>query len=336
NRKGEHRHRLQTLIKEGYARVRIDGVVRAIEDVQRLAKHKKHTIEVVVDRLIIKAAKSFRKRLTDSVETTLKLGRGRLIVHILGGEEILMSEARTCCGIAYPEPQPALVSFNSPLGMCPQCNGIGNQLSMDIDKLIPDKALSIREGAVVPWRNYFHKNKDRNGSWGGRQLAAMEQQWGIDFDTPWKQLPKKHRRLLLNGSNGREMTVDWDSEKIQGKVTLAWEGLVNTMMRRYRQTQSEHQKKYYAGFMSSQPCRQCRGRRLKPEVLHVRIGDQSIIDVTDMTIGQAHDFLGRLTLDGNRKLIAAELIKEIVGRLGFLLNVGLDYLTLSRKGPSLS
>ncbi len=336
NRKGEHRHRLQTLIKEGYARVRIDGVVQAIEDVQRLAKHKKHTIEVVVDRLIIKAAKSFRKRLTDSVETTLKLGRGRLIVHILGGEEILMSEARTCCGIAYPEPQPALFSFNSPLGMCTQCNGIGNQLSMDIDKLIPDKALSIRQGAVVPWRNYFHKNKDQNGSWGSRQLAAMEQQWGIDFDTPWKQLPKKHRRILLNGSNGREMTVDWDSEKIQGKVTLAWEGLVNTMMRRYRQTQSEHQKKYYAGFMSSQPCRQCRGRRLKPEVLHVRIGDQSIIDVTDMTIGQAHDFLGRLTLSGNRKLIAAELIKEIVGRLGFLLNVGLDYLTLSRKGPSLS
>ncbi len=143
NRKGEHRHRLQTLIKEGYARVRIDGVVQAIEDVQRLAKHKKHTIEVVVDRLIIKAAKSFRKRLTDSVETTLKLGRGRLIVHILGGEEILMSEARTCCGIAYPEPQPALFSFNSPLGMCTQCNGIGNQLSMDIDKL------SLRIRAVL-------------------------------------------------------------------------------------------------------------------------------------------------------------------------------------------
>ncbi|MCP5037076.1 MAG: excinuclease ABC subunit UvrA, partial [Rhodobacteraceae bacterium] len=147
NRKGEHRDRLKALIKEGYARVRIDGVVQAIEDVQRLAKHKKHTIEVVVDRLIINTAKSFRKRLTDSVETTLKLGRGRLIVHIIEGEELLMSEARTCCGMAYPELQPALFSFNSPLGMCPECNGIGSQLSMDIDKLIPDKNLSIRQGA---------------------------------------------------------------------------------------------------------------------------------------------------------------------------------------------
>ena len=336
NRKGEHRDRLKSLIKEGYARVRIDGVVQAIEDVQRLAKHKKHTIEVVVDRLIISKAKSFRKRLTDSVETSLKLGRGRLIVHILGGEELLMSEARTCCGIAYPELQPALFSFNSPLGMCPECNGIGSQLSMDIDKLIPDKNLTIRQGAIIPWRNYFNKNRDHNGSWGSRQLLAMEEQWGIDFDTPWKRLPKKQQRILLRGSYGREMIVDWDSEKIQGKVTLAWEGLLNTMMRRYRQTQSEQQKKYYAGFMSSQPCRQCNGRRLKPEVLHVRIADQSIIDVTDMTIHQAHDFLVRLSLDGNRKLIAEELIKEIVSRLGFLLNVGLDYLTLSRKGPTLS
>jgi excinuclease ABC subunit A len=336
NRKGEHRDRLKALIKEGYARVRIDGVVQAIEGVQKLNKHKKHTIEAVVDRLVIKPGKSFRNRLTDSVETTLKLGRGRLIVHTLGGEDLLMSEARTCCGIAYPELEPSLFSFNSPLGMCPECNGIGSQLSMDIHKLIPDKTLSIRQGAVVPWRNYFAQNKNRKGSWGSRQLLAMEQQWGIDFDTPWNRLAKKHQRILLRGSNGREVVVDWDSEKIQGKVTLAWEGLINTMMRRYRQTQSEHQKKYYASFMSSQPCRQCNGRRLKPEVLNVRIADQSIIDITDMTIGEAHDFLSRLNLGGNRKLIAGELIKEIVNRLCFLINVGLDYLTLSRKGPTLS
>jgi excinuclease ABC subunit A len=336
NRKGEHRDRLDALIKQGYARVRIDGVVQAIEDVQRLAKHKKHTIEVVVDRLVIKGGATFQKRLTDSVETTLKLGQGRLIVHILDGEELLMSEARTCCGIAYPELQPSLFSFNSPLGMCPQCNGIGIQLNMDIDKLIPDKSLSIRQGAIVPWRNYFTKQKAHSGSWGGRQLLAMEQQWGIDFDTPWQQMPKKQQQIVLHGSNGREMTVDWDSEKIQGKVTLAWEGLMHTMMRRYRQTQSEHQKKYYAGFMSSQPCRHCHGRRLKSEVLHVHIAGHSIIDVTDMTIGQAHGFLDALILEGNRKLIAQEVIKEIVNRLSFLINVGLDYLTLSRKGPTLS
>ncbi len=336
NRKGEHRDRLNALMGQGYARVRVDGVVQAIEDVQSLAKYKKHTIEVVVDRLVVKTTPSFHQRLTDSVETTLKLGQGRLIVHILGGKDLPMNEARTCCGIAYPEPEPSLFSFNSPLGMCPACNGIGNQLSLDIDKLIPDKALSIRQGAVVPWKNYFNKNKDQNGSWGGRQMMAMEQQWGIDFDMPWQKLPKKHQRILLHGSDGREMTVDWDSEKIQGKVTLAWEGLINTMMRRYRQTQSEHQKKYYAAFMSSQPCRMCKDRRLKPEVLHVRIAGQSIIDVTDMTVQQAHAFLSGLDLTGNRKLIAQELNKEIISRLGFLINVGLNYLTLSRKGPTLS
>ncbi len=336
NRKGEHRGQLKALVRQGYARVRIDGVVQAIEDVQHLARHKKHTIEVVVDRLVVKAGNSFRKRLTDSVETTLKLGQGRMIVHIVEGEELLMNEARTCCAIAYPELQPSIFSFNSPLGMCPVCNGIGNQLSMDIDKLVPDKNLSIRQGAVLPWRNYFNKPKEQNSSWGGRQMVAMESQWGLDFDTPWRRLPEKQRRILLHGSDGREMYVDWDSDKIQGTVTLAWEGLMNTMMRRYRQTQSEHQKKYYAAFMSSQPCRQCSGQRLKPEVLHVRINGQSIIEVTDMTIGEAHDFLKGLALSGNRKLIAAELVKEIIGRLGFLNNVGLDYLTLSRKGPTLS
>ncbi len=336
NRKGEHRDHLKKLTREGYARVRVNGVVQAIEDVQTLAKHKKHTIEAVVDRLIVKPGKKFLSRLTDSVETTLKLGQGRMIVHTMGGDDLLMSEARTCCGIAYPEPEPSLFSFNSPLGMCPECNGIGTQLSMDIDKLVPDKGLTIREGALLPFRNYFQKNKDQNGSWGGRQLAAMEKQWGIDFDTPWKKLPKKQKNILLHGSDGREMTVQWDSEKIQGQVTLAWEGIMNTMMRRYRQTQSEHQKKYYGSFMSSQPCKQCRGKRLKPEVLHVRVEGQSIIDVTDMTIGQAHGFLGSLELKGNRKLIAEELIKEIINRLGFLINVGLDYLTLSRKGPTLS
>ena len=336
NRKGEHRDRLDGLRRQGFARVRVDGVVSGLEDVQTLAKNKKHTIEAVVDRLVVKHDEVFRKRLTDSVETALGAGQGRMIVHILDGEDLHMSEARTCCGIAYPELQPSLFSFNSPQGMCPRCNGIGSRLSMDIDKLVPDAGLTIRQGAVVPWRNYFLKNGGQLDSWGGRQLAAMESQWGISLDTPWRQLPRQQVEMILFGSKGREMKVQWDSEKIQGQVTLAWEGLVPTMLRRYHQTQSEHQKKYYAGFMSSQACDTCNGRRLKPEVLHVRIDGHSIMDVTDMTIRQAFDFLSALPLSGNRKLIAAELVKEIVGRLGFLLNVGLDYLTLSRQGPSLS
>ncbi|MDM8544115.1 excinuclease ABC subunit UvrA [Desulfococcaceae bacterium HSG9] len=336
NRKGEYRKQLKELKKEGFARVRVDGVVQNLEDVQTLAKHKKHTIELVIDRLVIRDNDAFRKRLTDSVETALKFGQGVLIVSISEREDMRMSEARSCCGIAYPELAPPLFSFNSPQGMCPDCNGIGNLLFMDTDRLIPDTTLSIRQGAVVPWRNYFIKPGASDNSWGLRQIKAMETQWGIDLNTPWRKLPARQRNILLNGSDGREMKVRWDSDKIQGDITMKWEGLVNTMMRRYRQTHSENQKKYYSSFMSEQTCQTCKGQRLKPEVLHVRVGGRSIMDVTGMTIKEAHQFLSDLKIEGNQKLIADELLKEITGRLGFLLNVGLDYLSLNRKGPTLS
>jgi excinuclease ABC subunit A len=336
NRKGEHREIIAGLRREGFSRVRVDGVVQGLEDVQSLAKNKKHTIEVVVDRLVVAPGKEFRQRLTDSVETALKAGKGRLIVHVLEGEEFLMDEARACCGRSYPELQPSLFSFNSPMGMCPECNGIGSRLTMDPDKIVADPDLTIRQGAVVPWKNYFSRSGDQKNSWGGSQISAMADQWGIDLDTPWRQLPKKQKELILFGSKGREMTVDWNSAKIQGQFTVSWEGLVPTMMRRYHQTSSEHQKKYYTGFMADRPCEACGGRRLKPEVLHVRIRNLSIIDVTDMTIREAFDFFAGLELTGNQEIIASEVVKEISGRLGFLLNVGLDYLTLARRGPTLS
>ncbi len=336
NRKGEHRDHLARLRREGFARVRIDGVVLALEDVQKLPRQKKHTIEVVVDRLVVRPGKAFRLRLTDSVELALKAGQARLIVHMPGQGDLKMSEARACCGVAYPKLDPPLFSFNSPAGMCPACNGIGSRLSMDPDKLVPEPGLTIREGAVVPWQSCFANSGSPANSWTGRQVRAMHAQWGLPLDKPWRRLPKKMRDLVLKGSNGRELVVDRDSEKIQGSFKTAWEGLVPTLMRRYRQTTSEKQKKYYAGFMSAKPCATCRGRRLKPEVLHVRIADRSIIDVTDFTVGEALAFLDALDLRGNRKLIAAELVKEIKSRLGFLANVGLDYLTLSRKGPTLS
>ncbi len=336
NRKGEHRDRLKELKKEGFVRVRINGAVQELENVQGLAKHKKHTIEVVVDRLVIKDNQAFRKRLTDSVEVALRFGRSRLIVHILGREDLKMSESRACCGISYPELDPPLFSFNAPLGMCPECNGIGSRLSMDADKIVPDKDLTIRQGAVVPWRNYFSKTSGTGQSWGGRQLRAMEEQWGLDYDTPWKKLSKKQRSIILFGSNNEELKVRWDSKKIHGDITISWEGIMNAMLRRYHQTKSESQKKWYSSFMSAKPCLTCKGRRLKPEVLNVRVGGHSIMDITDMTIKEAYDFLSSLKLTGNKKLIATELIKEITNRLGFLLNVGLDYLSLSRKGPTLS
>jgi excinuclease ABC subunit A len=336
NRKGEYRELLKNLAGDGFARVRVDGMVSDIQVVQQLARHKKHTIEVVVDRLVVKPGVSFRKRVTDSVETALKLGQGRVILHVIGKEDIHMSEARSCCGIAYPELDPPLFSFNSPLGMCPDCNGIGSMLSMDVDKIIPDKTLSIRDGAVIPWQNYFSKPESQNGSWGLMRLRAMASQWGIDLDVPWIDLPKKHKNLILNGSNGMEMIVKWQSKKIQGQVTTTHEGLLNSLMRRYQQTRSESMKKWYARFMSSRDCPTCQGRRLKPDVLSVKIGGVSIIDITEMTIQEAVSFLSRLSLSGNRKIIAEELLKEINSRLNFLINVGLSYLSLNRKGPTLS
>jgi len=336
NRKGTHRDRLEAIRQNGFGRVRINGAILDIEDVPALAKHKKHTIEIVVDRLVVKPTTAFRKRLTDSVELALKSAQGRLIVNVQGQEDWQMSEARSCCGIAYPELDPPLFSFNSPQGMCPDCNGIGSRLSMDPDKLIPDKRLTIRQGALLPWRNHFSNVGSAKNSWSGRQIEGLHRQWGLPLDTPWNKLPQKHRDLVLFGSNGREMVVSWDSEKIQGQFKTAWEGMLPALMRRYQQTQSERQKRYYAAFMSEKDCATCRGDRLKPEVLHVRVAGKSIMDVTAMTVGEAYAFMKGLKLRGNRKLIAQELVREIASRLGFLINVGLDYLTLSRKGPTLS
>lgn len=375
NRKGEHKDVLDRLKKDGFARVRIDGVVNNLEDVQSLAKNKKHNIDVVVDRLVINESDTFRSRVTDSVETALKAGNGQLIVHVMGAnqvnrlteqsdksviedsigykpEDIRMSEARSCCGIAYPELEPTLFSFNSPLGMCPECNGIGTFLYMDPDKIVPDKSLTIRQGAVLLWKNYFiskgsfykndseeNENQDSEqsqNSWGMGQLIAMEEQWGINFDTPWRDLPPEHKDIILNGGNGKKLVVNWQSAKIRGEFQHEHEGVIHTLMRRYKNTQSEWQKRYYASFMSEQPCSACGGKRLKPEVLNVLIGEKSIIDITEMSIRKCHDFISNLKLEGNRQLIASELIKEISGRLGFLINVGLDYLSLDRKGPTLS
>ncbi len=336
SRKGEHKELLDELQKEGYTRVRVDGVVQRISNVQSLAKHKKHTIEVVVDRLTLKADDSFKKRLTDSLETALKLGKGQIVVNVDNKKDIRMSEARTCCGIAYPELEPTLFSFNSPLGMCPECNGLGTVLSMDPDKIVPDDSLSIDEGAVVPWRNYFVNGERKKESWGMKHLDAIQKQWGVDFSKPWKKLPKKHRDLCLYGSKDEEMVVDWNSAKMQGSITTKFEGVMNTLMRRYLQTSSESTKAWYAKFMSTNTCSVCHGRRLKSEIQYVRIGDQSIIDITAKTISEAYDFFNHLKLSSNKKIIAEELLKEIQNRLGFLVNVGLNYLSLDRKGPTLS
>ncbi len=340
NRKGEHRDLFEELRKDGFGRVRINGIVHELSDVQSLERHKKHTIEVVVDRLVMSHSDTFHKRLTDSVETSLKKGDGQIVIHVLDREDIKMSESRTCCGIAYPELDPPLFSFNSPLGMCPECNGIGSVLSMDPMKIIPDHELSIREGAIVPWKNYFNDKPGRyggsaSGSWGREQVNALEKEFGLNLDTAWKDLPKAQKDLCLNGS-GKEMIVNWNSAKIKGEIKTTYEGLLGTLMRRYMQTQSENAKKHYSKFMSTSTCKVCHGARLKPEVLNVKIGDFSILDITQLSIKDCFDFFSGLELTGNRKIIAEELLKEVVDRLRFLINVGLNYLSLDRSGPTLS
>ena len=191
NRKGTHQERLDKLRREGFGRVRLNGVIQDLDDVQQLPKQKKHTIDVVVDRLVIKPDDAFRVRLTDSVELALKSGQGRLVLHIPGREDLKMSEARSCCGMAYPELEPPLFSFNSPQGMCPGCNGIGSRLTMDPDKLVPDPRLTIHEGAVVPWRNYFTSEGTAKNAWGGRQIEGLHRKWGLPYDTPWNKPVQK-------------------------------------------------------------------------------------------------------------------------------------------------
>ncbi len=337
HRKGTHKDVLEGLQAQGYERLRVNGSVVRLEDVQDLQKHKKHTIEAVIDRLVVKPGASFRQRLTDSVEQALKRGQGSIIIHREGGQDLRMSEERSCCGIAYPELDPPLFSFNSPLGMCMTCNGLGTVVAMDPEKVIPDPNLSIREGAILPWASYFKNGgEDREGSWSQERFTAMQKQWGINFDKPWNKLAKKTQNLVLYGEGGKALTVKWQGAKSQGTWKHAYEGLLPSMMRRYLSTQSESMKDWYQRFMSSQSCASCAGQKLKPEVLSVRIGDKSIIDLCQLSIEDSRQYLASIELTSSQKAIAAELLKEIHSRLSFLVNVGLSYLTLDRKGPTLS
>lgn len=336
NRKGEHRELLLELREQGYTRLRIDGVVRELADVQTLAKNKKHKIEVVIDRLVIKKSQEFKKRLTDSVEAALKKGRAQIIVHVQDREDIPMSEARSCCGVAFPELDPPLFSFNSPQGMCPDCNGLGAISMMDETKVIPDASLTISEGAILPWRSSFQDGEAKDGSWGVEKIKALRKAYGIDLDSPWKSLPKKHKQIILYGTGDEKITVQWRGKSGQGKFAISYEGILPGLMRRYKETSSEMMKSWYGKYLSTRPCHTCEGKRLRPEVLSVRVEGKSIIDVTGMTIGDAHRFFTGFKLVGSQALIAKELLKEISSRLSFLVNVGLDYLTLDRKGPTLS
>lgn len=339
NRKGEHRDIFAKLTQAGFSRVRIDGVISDLESVGTLAKNKKHTIEVVVDRLVTADHAEFKRRLTDSVETALKWGEKTLKVHEAGEQDLVLSELRSCCGFAFPELDPSLFSFNAPLGMCHACNGLGSVMEMDEAKVIPDASLSIQDGAILPWRHSF-QNQDakdkKDSSWGMQRFQALAKHFQIPSNISWKKIPKKKRDVILHGTGNEEITVKWRGRRSQGTFRFAYEGLLPGMMRRYQQTQSEEMKQWYGKFLSTHRCDSCKGLRLKPEVLGVRVGKASIMDLTMMTVRDAAAFFRELKLTGQQAMIAKELVKEIAARLGFLENVGLEYLTLDRKGPTLS
>jgi len=332
NRKGEHRELLADARRSGYVRLRIDGEVVLTEDVEALDKRRKHHVEAVVDRLVVK--KGADPRLTGSVESALKIGQGMLIAWTEDGGDRVYSEKMACgdCGISFPELTPQSFSFNSPQGMCVECNGLGSRVEIDPERVVPDASLSIDAGAIKPWGPNV---SDKTG-WAHGFRGQIVEQLAIDPDRPWRSLPKRKRELLLWGSGDRKFAVRWKGKSGKGQFDMAWEGVIPRLTRRFKQTGSERAKRWYAQFIGDATCSACRGTRLRPESSGVRIGGSTIVEISSLTVDEARAFLADLHLEGAAKQIAAEVLKEIRSRLDFLASVGLGYLSLDRAGPTLS
>ncbi|KXG75262.1 excinuclease ABC subunit UvrA [Thermotalea metallivorans] len=330
-RKGEHAKVLENIKKDGYVRVRIDGEIREIHEEIQLEKNKKHTIEVVVDRVIIK--EGIEKRLTDSIETALSLSEGLVVVSIIDGEDMLFSTKFSCPehGIGIEELEPRMFSFNSPYGACSQCNGIGYLQKIDQDLVIPNLSLTIREGGIAPLAN------SSEGTYYYEMIEALAQDHGIDLDTPIEKLPETFVQELLYGTGKRTIEFTYES-KFGGmrKYRSPFEGIIKNLERRYKETNSDYMREKIEEFMSLTPCDGCKGARLKPEVLSVKIAGKNIAEVTEFSVRQALDFFKNLDLSEKNRMIARQILKEINERLGFLVDVGLDYLTLSRSAGTLS
>jgi len=331
NRKGEYRELFRESLKAGFTRVRVDGEIHRLEEPPELDKDRKHNIELVVDRLVIKDGGE--ERLTDSIETCLRESDGLLLVDIIGGEEHLYSEKLACphCQVSFPDLDPPLFSFNTPLGMCVECNGLGWKKVMDATRVVTDFDLSLNEGAIVPWASALR----RGSGWTYRFVRDACKGLDIDRDTAWKDLPEDRRQVLLYGSS-KEITVRWKGRRSQGSWKTKIEGIIPSLQRKYKQTESAQMRRYYESFMRTLPCPGCGGSRLRPEARAVKVGGYSLPDIVSMTIDQTRQTIENLELDSSKAKIAHELIKEINNRLGFLLNVGLDYLCLDRLGPTLS
>ena len=333
SKKGEHAKLLEQIRKDGYVRVRVDGEIYDINEVPALNKQKKHTIDVIVDRLIIKPG--IESRLAESLETAFAFGDGLAKVDVIGGEELLFSEKYSCpdCGISIPELTPRMFSFNNPYGACPCCSGLGSLMKVDPDLVVPDKSLSLSEGAinVSGWQS-----GPNGGSMADMYFGAIANHYGFSLDVPYEQLPEKAKQVLLYGTGEEKMEVSYQREFGSGTFKTSFEGIITNLERRYHDTQSEGMKQVIEGYMSNIPCPECKGKRLKPESLAVTVGGKSIAEVSDMTVSAAEEFINGLALSETESMIAERIVKEISARLGFLKNVGLDYLTLSRGACTLS
>ncbi|MCU0654630.1 MAG: excinuclease ABC subunit UvrA [Polyangiaceae bacterium] len=333
HRKGEHARLWEELRERGFARVMVDGAVHSLESPPKLDKKKKHSIGIAVDRLTL--GKAERGRLTDSVETALREGGGELLLHVEGEPEPRrFSQARACCGMAFPRVGPQHFSFNGPLGMCPSCHGLGENVEPDPELIIPDPSRTIRDGAIAPWASAM----ERGEGWTFRIIDTMAQACDVDLDVPWNKLPKKKREIVLFGLGGEKLQVSWGSAKSgnHGTFGVRFEGVIPSMERRYHETTSELAREHYRKFCRQVRCAACGGQRLRPESLAVRVSGAGIAEVTRRSVDEAVTFFQGLSLAGNDALIAEGVLREINARLGFLVNVGLGYLTLDRAGPTLS
>lgn len=335
DRKGEHKQELADLKKSGYVRVRVDGSIYELDEKVELDKNKKHTIEAVIDRLdLTDASQDTRTRLADSVETALRLGRGKLKVSD-GGKDWFFSESLACpkCDISIPEFEPRHFSFNSPHGACPRCTGLGITMELDPQLLMPNKKLSITEGAIRPWGAHMVSG----GGWNNRILEAVAHKFKFDINIPVEKLNKTALKIVLYGSGEEDVVVKYQTP--HGKTNeyvVKFEGVIPNLMRRYKETDSDFIRAEIEQYMTSRVCSECHGSRLKPEVLAVTVGDRSIVDVAKLPIRDAGDFFANLKLSAQDRLIVKQVLKEVSERLGFLRNVGLEYLTLDRGANTLS
>lgn len=332
-RKGEHIKVLESARKSGYVRVVVDGHIYELSEDIKLEKNKKHDIEIMVDRLVVR--EGIEKRLTDSIENVMRLSDGLLIVDIPGKEQIRFSQSFSCadCGVSIDEIEPRTFSFNNPFGACEVCHGIGYKMEFAEELMIPDPSLSITDGALVVNGWQFVTNKT---SYARCVLDALAKEYGFELDTPYQDLPENIRHMLMHGTDGRSVQVHYRGQRGVGVYDVVFEGIIKNVERRYRETASDSTKKEYESFMRITPCKACKGKRLRPEALAVTVGDKNIAQITELSIIELKNYLDNLELTKNQLNIGRVVLKEIKARVGFLVEVGLEYLSLSRYTASLS